>query len=79
MDINTNAKKRPRKLSIVNDKAMAKLNNKNKKKKQRKSASKGDAKDSDPSPDTLEIEGVRALDQTGNSHQLFNFSLVSLW
>ena len=43
---------------------MAKLNSKNKKKKQRK-LGKGEAKDSNPSPDTLEIEGVRALDQTG--------------
>lgn len=65
MDVNTNAKKKQRKLSIVNDKTMAKLSNKNKKKNKRKSASKGDAKDSDPSPDPLEVEGVRALDQTG--------------
>lgn len=65
MDTKSIVKKNQRKLTAVNDKTMAKLNSKNKKKKQRKSASKGDAKDSDPSPDALEIEGVRALDQTG--------------
>lgn len=65
MEAKTLLKKNQKRLSVVVDKTMAKLNSKNKKKKQRKSASKGDAKDSDPSPDALEIEGVRALDQTG--------------
>ncbi|XP_052072497.1 corepressor interacting with RBPJ 1-like [Mytilus californianus] len=65
MEAKTLLKKNQKRLSVVVDKNMAKLNSKNKKKKQRKSASKGDAKDSDPSPDALEIEGVRALDQTG--------------
>jgi hypothetical protein len=77
MDVKSSIKKYQRKPSIVIDKTMAKLNSKNKKKKQRK-LGKGDAKDSDPSPDTLEIEGVRALDQTGiNSIICLQFYLLS--